>query len=148
MGTFTLILSIVCLVFGVLQIILFFKVWNMTNNVADIKTLCEKQNNEMLALLKTIALELKESKKQHNEKESKGAVKTVATTEAKKESTPAQQPKKERPAIDRSSEEYQRNIKKWSILKSRGYKEQAVREYMEYTGAEQDEATEFINNLQ
>ena len=147
MATFTLILSIVCLVFGVLQIILFFKVWNMTNNVADIKTLCEKQNNEVLALLKTIALELKESKKQHNEKESKGAVKT-ATTETKKENTPAQQPKKERPVIDKSSEEYQRNIKKWSILKSRGYKEQAVREYMEYTGAEQDEATEFIKNLQ
>lgn len=29
METFTLILVIVCLVFGVLQIILFFKVWNI-----------------------------------------------------------------------------------------------------------------------
>ena len=29
METFTLILAIVCLVFGILQIILFFKVWNM-----------------------------------------------------------------------------------------------------------------------
>ena len=47
----------------------------------------------------------------------------------------------------RSSEEYQRKIKKWNVLKSRGYIEQAVREYMEYTGSEQNEATEFINNL-
>ena len=132
METFTLILAIVCLVFGILQIILFFKVWNMTNNVAGIKALYEKQNSEMLALLKTIASEMKEPK-QHNNKESKGDIKVVAATE--------------RPTIDRSSEEYQRKIKKWNVLKSRGYIEQAVREYMEYTGAEQNEATEFINNL-
>ena len=154
METFTLILAIVCLVFGILQIILFFKVWNMTNNVAgiivqnvqQIKALYEKQNSEMLALLKTIASEMKEPK-QHNNKESKGDIKVVAATEIKKESTSAQQPKKERPTIDRSSEEYQRKIKKWNVLKSRGYIEQAVREYMEYTGTEQNEATEFINNL-
>lgn len=146
METFTLILAIVCLVFGILQIILFFKVWNMTNNVAGIKALYEKQNSEMLALLKTIASEMKEPK-QHNNKESKGDIKVVAATEIKKESTSAQQPKKERPTIDRSSEEYQRKIKKWNVLKSRGYIEQAVREYMEYTGTEQNEATEFINNL-
>ena len=136
METFTLILAIVCLVFGILQIILFFKVWNMTNNVAGIKALYEKQNSEMLALLKTIASEMKEPK-QHNNKESKGDIKVVAATEIKKE----------RPTIDRSSEEYQRKIKKWNVLKSRGYIEQAVREYMEYTGSEQNEATEFINNL-
>ncbi len=147
METFTLILTIVCLVFGVLQIILFFKVWSMTNNVADIKTMYEKQNSEMLALLKTIALELKEDR-QHNNKKGKGDAKAVVATEIKKEYTPAQQLKKERPAIDRNSEEYQRNIKKWNVLKSRGYMEQAVREYMKYTGAEQGEATEFINNLQ
>ena len=39
METFTLILAIVCLVFGILQIILFFKVRNMTNNVEGIKEL-------------------------------------------------------------------------------------------------------------
>lgn len=92
METFTLILAIVCLVFGILQIILFFKVWNMTNNVAGIKALYEKQNSEMLALLKTIASEMKEPK-QHNKKESKDDIKVVAATEIKKESTSAQQTK-------------------------------------------------------
>ena len=38
-------------------LILFFKVWNMTNNVAGIKALYEKQNSEMLALLKTIGFD-------------------------------------------------------------------------------------------
>jgi len=42
METFTLILAIVCLVFGILQIILFFKVWNMTNNVAQASRRCTK----------------------------------------------------------------------------------------------------------
>lgn len=147
METFTLTLTIVCLVFGVLQIILFFKVWSMTNNVEDIKVIYEKQNSEVLALLKTIALELKEARLRNN-KGGKSGAKVVAATEIKKESTPVQPPKKERPAIDRNSEEYRRNIKKWNVLKSRGYIEQAVREYMKYTGAEQGEATGFINNLQ
>ena len=118
----------------------------IVQNIQQIKALYEKQNSEMLALLKTIASEMKEPK-QHNNKESKGDIKVVAATEIKKESTSAQQIKKERPTIDRSSEEYQRKIKKWNVLKSRGYIEQAVREYMEYTGSEQNEATEFINNL-
>ena len=39
-------LSIVLLVFGVLQIILFFKVWGMTNNVQKIKEqLCAAEND-------------------------------------------------------------------------------------------------------
>jgi len=36
METISLILAIVMLVFGVLQIILFFKIWGMTNNVKKI----------------------------------------------------------------------------------------------------------------
>lgn len=36
MGGFTLFLSIVVLVFGILQIILFFKIWGMTTNVKSL----------------------------------------------------------------------------------------------------------------
>lgn len=93
METFTLTLTIVCLVFGVLQIILFFKVWSMTNNVEDIKVIYEKQNSEVLALLKTIALELKEARLRNN-KGGKSGAKAVAATEIKKESTPVQPPKR------------------------------------------------------
>ena len=40
-------LSIVLLVFGILQVILFFKIWGMTNNVCKIRELMENsfQNN-------------------------------------------------------------------------------------------------------
>lgn len=42
MNTFSIILALIFLVFGILQIILFFKIWGMTNNVARIKDLLEK----------------------------------------------------------------------------------------------------------
>lgn len=30
-------IAIICIIFGVLQIVLFFKIWGMTNNIKDIK---------------------------------------------------------------------------------------------------------------
>lgn len=41
METFTSVLFVIILVFGVLQIILFFKIWGMTNNVAAIRRIME-----------------------------------------------------------------------------------------------------------
>lgn len=41
------IVSIIIIVFGILQIILFFKIWGMTNNVSEIKNMMElKIRNE------------------------------------------------------------------------------------------------------
>lgn len=37
MATFSILLSIIMLIFGILQIILFFKVWGMTNDVRKLK---------------------------------------------------------------------------------------------------------------
>lgn len=41
MESITLFVSIVIIVFGILQIILFFKVWGMTNDIKEIKNLIE-----------------------------------------------------------------------------------------------------------
>ncbi len=43
MEGFIIFVAIVGLVFGVLQIILFFKLWGMTNNVSRVLLLLEKQ---------------------------------------------------------------------------------------------------------
>ena len=40
-----IILSIVLIIFGILQIILFFKIWKMTDDVSQIKDLLERSNN-------------------------------------------------------------------------------------------------------
>lgn len=45
-------LSIVMLVFGILQIILFFKLWGMTNNVLSVKKWTEKKLSEIDVLIR------------------------------------------------------------------------------------------------
>ena len=41
MESITLFVSIVIIVFGILQIVLFFKIWKMTNDINEIKNLIE-----------------------------------------------------------------------------------------------------------
>lgn len=45
-------LSIIMLVFGILQIILFFKLWGMTNNVLSVKKWTEKKLSEVDVLIR------------------------------------------------------------------------------------------------
>lgn len=47
-------LSIVLLVFGVLQIILFFKLWGMTNDVRSLKDQYAANNKELEYYIKSI----------------------------------------------------------------------------------------------
>ncbi len=47
-------LSIVLLVFGVLQIILFFKLWGMTNDVRSLKDKYTASNKELEYYIKSI----------------------------------------------------------------------------------------------
>lgn len=42
MENITLFVSIVIIVFGVLQIILFFKIWGMTNNIKELKIFMQR----------------------------------------------------------------------------------------------------------
>lgn len=51
METITIVLGIVMLVFGILQIILFFKVWGMTNNVKEMN----QRQEQIRSLLQSIA---------------------------------------------------------------------------------------------
>ena len=48
------ILSIILLVFGVLQIILFFKLWGMTNDVRTMKDKQAESNKELEYYIKSI----------------------------------------------------------------------------------------------
>lgn len=48
------ILSIVMLIFGILQIVLFFKIWRMTNDTRSIKELSSASNKEIEYYVKSI----------------------------------------------------------------------------------------------
>lgn len=66
-------LTILLLVFGVLQIILFFKVWGMTNDVSKIKDLLESKisKNQVTKEFSPVAKEIStlQQSPQHSEKE-------------------------------------------------------------------------------
>lgn len=59
--TFT---GVVMIVFGILQIILFFKIWGMTNNVSKIKGKLEENLNDDAILLKAQLFALDDDKQQ------------------------------------------------------------------------------------
>lgn len=48
------IIYIVMLVFGILQIILFFKLWGMTNDVRSMKEQLQKNNKELEYYIRSI----------------------------------------------------------------------------------------------
>lgn len=55
-------------------------------------------------------------------------------------------PKKVNP-IDTECDDFKRKIHKWKAIKDKGYIDQAIKEYQEYTGLDYDEAVGFINEL-
>ncbi|CUQ24142.1 hypothetical protein [Bacteroides thetaiotaomicron] len=140
-------ISIIFIVFGILQIILFFKMWGMTNDVKELKNLYADRSKELASSINRLSDVIKSS----IPKEEKQPVKKNIIPE-KKFSELIQEPYKkapenELPAIDENSNDFKQHLRKWKILKDKGYVEQAVREYMEYTQLERDFAEDFINNL-
>ena len=42
---------------------------------------------------------------------------------------------------------FKQHLRKWKILKNKGYTDQAIREYMEYTKRNMNSAVDFINSI-
>ena len=139
--------GIIIIVFGVLEIILFFKMWGMTNNVKELKNLYADRSEELISSINRLS----EITKSLTPKENKPEAKKNTITESKivepiKDSY-KEAPKKELPVIDENSNDFKQHLRKWKVLKDKGYVEQAVREYMEYTQLEREFAEDFINSL-
>lgn len=64
MEEFMTLFSVILIVFGILQIILFFKLWGMTNNVSKIKGKLEEDINNDAILLKAQLFALNGDKQQ------------------------------------------------------------------------------------
>lgn len=137
---------IVMLIFGILQIILFFKIWKMTNDITKLKDEYSGNSKNMLDTVNKLVSLIKEmnnKNKEHNHT-------PINPIHKKKEPEILQpiQPKKELPAIDKNSNDYKRMLRKLNILKDKGFIEQAIKEYMDYTQRDYASALEFINKLQ
>lgn len=137
----TLFVAIVIITFGILQIILFFKIWGMTNDVKELKNLYTENSKSLLSSIDRLTSAVKNA----TPKEERIIKKVVP--EEKKEVPVYVPPKKELPVIDINRDEYKKKIHKLKVLKDKGFVEQAIKEYMEYTQLEHDSATDFINSL-
>ena len=141
------IVSIIIIVFGILQIILFFKVWGMTNNVSELKKMYEEKSDRLIWGINKIIEEINKSNTQNEKKQE--AKQTVIFE--KKEEKPAQPykeaPKEELPVMNENNNDFKQHLRKWKILKETGYAEQAIREYIEFTQLDREFAVKFIDDL-
>lgn len=138
----------VMIAFGILQIILFFKVWIMTNDVKSLKDMYAKRGEELSSSIAALTKAIELLKSPMNVQQKAIAKNNVETTEEKKVvSIPHEVIPEEIPIIDENSDEFKQRVRKWKILKGKGYTEQALKEYMEYTKRDKSIAIEFIDSI-
>lgn len=148
MMTIIYILYIVMLIFGILQIILFFKVWGMTDDVKELKNLYADRSKELSSSIDKLAYAIKNSNQLKGESQkSKQQPPITATKVEERIQEKVAQVEKELPIIDENSDEFKQRLRKWKILNSKGYTEQAVNEYMEYTGRSREYAVKFMKTI-
>lgn len=140
--TFT---AIIMIVFGVLQIILFFKIWGMTNNVKSLKNLYSERSEKLNSNIDVLVSNIKSPNPSNFERKENEEIAEVVTSKDVKGNY-VQSSKKENSANE-NCDEYKRYLQKWKVLKDRGYTEQAMNEYMEYTKRDRNSAVEFLNSL-
>ena len=139
--------SIIVIVFGILQIILFFKIWGMTNDVKEFKNLYSDKSKELILSINKLSEVTKTLISKEDKQETKKPIIVDANIVDPIKHSYKEAPKKELSVIDENSNDFKQYLRKWKILKDKGCVEQAVREYMEYTQLEREFAEDFINNL-
>lgn len=137
--TFT---GVVMIAFGVLQIILFFKMWGMTNDVKEIKRRyfeeleISKQKRETVPVSQCVTTELYIEKKEVPKN-------PIAEPINITKSGNVQVSTRELKHYDLA----EKDINKLKVLKKRGFMEQATNEFISLTSASKEDASNYINYL-
>ena len=146
--TIIYIVYIVMLIFGILQIILFFKVWGMTNDVKELKDLYSERSKELSSSIDKLAYVMKNLNQPKDDPQKTEQQSPITAEKVKKKAQEKIAPaEKKLPVIDENSDEFKQRLRKWKILNGKGYTEQAINEYMEYTGRSIECATEFMKTI-
>lgn len=151
--TFT---GIIMIAFGVLQIILFFKMWGMTNDIREMKNKFMNDNYsrtvEGIKEIKDKYLKESSGKIEYSPKEmpqktevKSSVVHSKEDITKKHDTTPLKDIQTKE--IDIESEDFNKLISRWRILKKRGFTQQAINEYTEKTSLPIEDAEKFINEL-
>lgn len=137
--------SIIIIVFGILQIILFFKLWGMTNDIREMKN---KYMDDQYKRTIERSVEVRDKRPiQPLEKDIKKEISPKSELLIKKDTTPTTDVRPDVKEIDLESEDFKKLLNRWAVLKKRGFTQQAINEYVEKTSLSIEDAEKFIEEL-
>nr|DAE18560.1 MAG TPA: hypothetical protein [Myoviridae sp. ctxym25] len=137
--------SIIIIVFGILQIILFFKLWGMTNDIREMKN---KYMDDQYKRTIEGSVEVRDKRPiQPLEKDIKKEISPKSELLIKKDTTPTTDVRPDVKEIDLESEDFKKLLNRWAVLKKRGFTQQAINEYVEKTSLSIEDAEKFIEEL-
>lgn len=137
--------SIIIIVFGILQIILFFKLWGMTNDIREMKN---KYMDDQYKRTIEGSVEVRDKRPiQPLEKDIKKEISPKSELLIKKDTTPTTDVRPDAKEIDLESEDFKKLLNRWAVLKKRGFTQQAINEYVEKTSLSIEDAEKFIEEL-
>lgn len=144
------IIGLVYLLAGIIQLVIFIvlivKFFQLTTDVKQLKNLYTERSHELSSSIDKLSSAIKD---QNNSKDN-DKIKDINNnvTEQIKEDKPQNEVLiEEIPTVDENSDDFKQHLRKWKILKNKGYTEQAIREYMEYTKRDMNSAVDFINSI-
>ena len=147
------IIGLVYLLAGIIQlvilIVLIVKFLQLAADVKQLKNLYTERSRELSSSIDKLSSAIKEqSNSKDNDKPHVAKDENIVAELKKEPNKPYNEaPAKEVPTVDENSNDFKQHLRKWKILKNKGYTDQAVREYMEYTKRNMNSAVDFINSI-
>ncbi|MBG9217303.1 hypothetical protein [Bacteroides ovatus] len=146
-------IGVVYLLAGIIQlvilIILIVKFLQLAADVKQLKNSYMERSKELSSSIKTLSSIIKDLNIPKGDDSKKGIKEGIRIEEKKEESCNMKNEihAKEKPIIDENSDDFKQHLRKWKILKGKGYTDQAIKEYMEYTKQDMNSAVNFINSI-
>lgn len=146
-------IGLVYLLAGIIQlvilIVLIVKFLQLAADVKQLKDLYAKRSKELSSSIDKLSSAIKDQSNSKDNDKTKVIKNESIVSELPKESyIPYNEaPEKEVPTVDENSDDFKQHLRKWKILKNKGYTDQAIREYMEYTKRDMNTAVDFINSI-
>ena len=136
--------GLVYLLAGIIQLVILIVLI-----VKQLKNLYAERSRELSSSIDKLSSVIKEqSNSKDNDKPHVAKDENIVAELKKEPNKPYNEaPAKEVPTVDENSDDFKQHLRKWKILKNKGYTEQAIREYMEYTKRDMNSAVDFINSI-
>ena len=147
------IIGLVYLLAGIIQlvilIVLIVKFLQLAADVKQLKNLYTERSRELSSSIDKLSSAIKEqSNSKYNDNPHVAKDENIVAELKKEPNKPYNEaPAKEVPTVDENSNDFKQHLRKWKILKNKGYTDQAGREYMEYTKRDMSYAVDFINSI-